>query len=94
MWICNTRTTPPMERAHRPRPFGCGLRACTEPAEVVTVKSGRTQTVVDPGRMFSFFVAVVATTTSDSGSTGEGSRAIGLRLFGGDRPEPAEELSD
>ena len=33
-----------MEPAHHPRPFGCGLR--------VTVGSGRTRTVVDPGRIF------------------------------------------
>ncbi len=39
----------PMEPAHRPRPFGCGLRACPELAEGVTVKSGRTRTVVGPG---------------------------------------------
>ena len=50
--------TLPMERAHRPRPFGCGLR--------VTVGSVRTRTVADPGRVFSFFATVVATTTSDS----------------------------
>ena len=49
---------PPMGRAHHPRPFGCGLR--------VTVKSGRMRTVVDPGRILSCFVTVVATTTSDS----------------------------
>ncbi len=47
-----------MEPAHRPRPFGCGLR--------VTVGSVGTRTVVDPGRVFSFFVTVVATTTGDS----------------------------
>ena len=33
---------PPMEPAHRPRPFGCGLR--------VTLNSVPTRTVVDPGR--------------------------------------------
>ena len=47
----------PMERAHHPRPFGCGLR--------VTVKSVRTRTVADSGPAFSFFVTVVASTTSD-----------------------------
>ena len=68
--------TSPMERAHHPRPFGCGLRvtvirglrACTEPAEVVTVISVRTRTVVDAGPVFSSFATVVATTTSDSES--------------------------
>ncbi len=56
---------PPAERAHHPRPFGCGLRACPELAEGVTVKSVRTRTVVDPGGIFSFFVTVVAIITSD-----------------------------
>ena len=50
--------TLPIEHAHRPRPFGCGLR--------VTVGSVRTRTVLDPGRVLSFFVTVVPTTTSDS----------------------------
>ena len=76
-----------MERTHHPRPFGCGLRACTEPcprgqrriAEAVTVESMRTQTVVDPGPVVSFSATVVAATTSDS----ERSRRIyrHLRFF-------------
>ena len=81
VWICNTRTTSPMDRAHHPRPFGCGLR--------VTVKSGRTRTVVDPGRIFSFFVTVVATPTSDS-ERSEESRRMG---FSG-RDDPAKARSN
>ena len=56
--ICNTRATPPMEPAHCPRPFGCGLR--------VTVRSARTRTVVDPGGISSSFMTPVTTTMSYS----------------------------
>ncbi len=56
---------PPKERTHNPRPFGRGLRACTELAEVVTVNSAHSDSL-DPDRVFSLFVTVVATTTSDS----------------------------
>ena len=58
--------TLPMEPAHRPRPFGFGLRACTELAEVVTVGSVRTRTVGDPSRAFSFSTVPVATDMDDS----------------------------
>ena len=49
-----------------PRPFGCGLRACPELAEGVTVIAVRIRTVVDLGPVFSSFATVVATTTSHS----------------------------
>ena len=78
MWLtCNTRTTRQRNVSNHPRPFGCGLRASTEPcpqaqrriAEVVTVGSVRTRTVVDLGQVFSSFVTGVATTTSGSEPT-------------------------
>ena len=41
--------TPPMEPAHHPRPFGCGLRG--------TVGSARTRTVLDRGSVVLSHVA-------------------------------------
>ncbi len=51
-------TTLPTERAHHPRPFGCGLR--------VTVGSVGTRTVVDPGRVLSSYRVPAATDMDDA----------------------------